>query len=166
MSYRATQFPTAALVTPTASAIRWYDQPRSTRTPTISRRCAATPSGESAARRARRAFSAGIGDDCTHRGEGVAVRDPGHGLRRDGNRRENLRVVTPGRNQVNRKHLNKNNRSGIRGVQQTGQSALKPWRAQLTVNRKNLHLGLFATEEEAVAARRSAELDHYGDLCP
>lgn len=82
------------------------------------------------------------------------------------NRRANLRVVSPGLNQVNRHELNKNNSSGVRGVQRTGQSQIRPWRAQITANRKNYHLGLFATKDEAVAARRAAEVELYGELCP
>lgn len=82
------------------------------------------------------------------------------------NRRSNLRFVTPTRNQVNRKSLNRNNTSGVRGVQLTTLSASKPWRAQITVAKRNFHLGLFATEAEAVAARKAAELEHYGEPCP
>lgn len=82
------------------------------------------------------------------------------------NRRSNLRVVTPQINQVNRRRLNRNNKSGVRGVQRVAVSAVKPWRAQITVNRRNLHLGLFATEQEAVAARRAAEREHFGEECP
>jgi len=96
---------------------------------------------------------------------------PGHHIdHRNGNpldnRRSNLRFVSYQQNGVNRHRLNRNNRSGIRGVQRTSLSASKPWRAQITVNRKNLHLGLFATEREAVDARRTAELEHYGEVCP
>ena len=29
-----------------------------------------------------------------------------------------------------------------------------------------MHLGLFATEQEAVAARRAAELRYFGETCP
>lgn len=83
------------------------------------------------------------------------------------NRRENLRVVTPQRNQVNRKRLNRNNTSGVRGVNYVPHlSQRSPWRAQLTANGKNYYLGLFATKGEAIAARRTAELEHYGELCP
>lgn len=83
------------------------------------------------------------------------------------NRRENLRVVTPQRNQVNRKNLNRNNTSGVRGVAcRAHLSAAKPWLAQITVARKNIYLGVFATRDEAVAARRAAELLYYGELCP
>lgn len=83
------------------------------------------------------------------------------------NRRQNLRIVSPQTNQVNRKQLNKNNSSGIRGVQHVPHlSSHNPWRAQITVERKNIHLGLFATRPKAVAARREAERQHYGEECP
>ena len=83
------------------------------------------------------------------------------------NRRANLRVVTPQRNQVNRKRLNRNNTSGIRGVAcRPNMSASKPWHAQITVQRKNIYLGMFSTREEAVEARRRAELLYFGELCP
>ncbi len=83
------------------------------------------------------------------------------------NRRANLRIVTPSRNQVNRKNLNRNNTSGMRGISyQPRLSPSKPWRAQITVNRQNHHLGLFATKDEAAAARRQAELELYGEACP
>jgi hypothetical protein len=80
------------------------------------------------------------------------------------NRFENLRVVTPQMNQVNRRRLNRNNTAGVRGV--TRGSSTKPWRAQITVNRKNIYLGSFSTLEEAAEARRLAELKYYGEECP
>ena len=49
-------------------------------------------------------------------------------------------------------------RNGIPGVDFTALSQLKPWRAQIGVNYRKLHLGLFATEAEAIAARQAAEL--------
>jgi hypothetical protein len=82
------------------------------------------------------------------------------------NRSANLRVVTPQRNQVNRKRLNRNNSSGVRGVGLTRTSARNPWRAQITVNRQNIHLGLFPTREQAIAARRAAEETYFGEVCP
>lgn len=82
------------------------------------------------------------------------------------NRRANLRAATPQRNQVNRKRLNKNNRSGVRGVDQHKLSQRNPWRAQITVNGKNMYLGLFPTMEDAVEARKMAEVRFYGELCP
>jgi len=61
--YRFAQFPTAAFVTPTASAIRWYDQPSSANRSTTSRRCLATPAGESARRVSTRHRSPLLTDD-------------------------------------------------------------------------------------------------------
>jgi hypothetical protein len=87
---------------------------------------------------------------------------------RDGNplnnRRSNLREATSQQNQINRHRLNRNNGSGIRGVHLDAQTGR--WRAQITVNRKNIQLGRFAELGEAIAARRAAELEHYGELCP
>lgn len=83
------------------------------------------------------------------------------------NRRANLRVVTPQLNQVNRKRLNRNNTSGLRGVAfRPSLSKSNPWHAQIQSDGKNHHLGLFATEAEAVWARRRAELEYFGELCP
>lgn len=81
------------------------------------------------------------------------------------NRRANLRVVSAAANQVNRHKMRKGNASGVRGVGPYP-SKTKPWRAQIMVDRKNIHLGLFATLAEAAEARRSAEVKFYGEECP
>lgn len=80
------------------------------------------------------------------------------------NRRENLRVVTPQINQVNRKHLNKNNVSGVRGL--TWRSRSKRWIVQIGVNRRVHYLGSFADIEDAKRVRRAAELEYFGEECP
>jgi hypothetical protein len=60
--------------------------------------------------------------------------------------------------------LRSNNTSGVCGVVYAPSiSAPKPWRAQIMVNRKGIYLGIFATKEEAAAARREAELRYYGE---
>lgn len=82
------------------------------------------------------------------------------------NRRENLTFVSFTENQVNRKNLNKNNTSGVRGVRYRGDEHAKPWSAQITVNRKNTYLGIFETVEEAASARRAAEVKYFGKECP
>jgi hypothetical protein len=83
------------------------------------------------------------------------------------NRRTNLRVVDQTLNQANRKHLNRNNSSGVRGVQYTPDlSSKRPWRAQIQSHGRVRHLGLFETKEEAMRARRQAERDLFGELCP
>lgn len=80
------------------------------------------------------------------------------------NRRANLRIVPDQINQINRKRLNRNNASGYRGVsymRSTGK-----WRANITVDYRQVHLGSFVTAEEAFAARRAAELQYYPEACP
>jgi hypothetical protein len=78
------------------------------------------------------------------------------------NRRENLRSISAHVNQVNRKRVGRNNRSGIRGVSRS----FGKWRAQITFQRKNYYLGLFENLKDAAAARKAAELRFYGELCP
>jgi hypothetical protein len=76
------------------------------------------------------------------------------------NRRANLRLVTPSINGLNRRGPNRGNSSGIRGVSYSPELSIRsPWRAQIMVGRKQRHLGLFATKEEALAARRAAEVE-------
>ena len=82
------------------------------------------------------------------------------------NTRANLRAVSPQVNQLNRHRLNRNNASGVRGVSRTSASTKNPWRAQITVNRQNIYLGLFPTQEAAVAARLEAERRFYPEECP
>jgi hypothetical protein len=80
------------------------------------------------------------------------------------NRRANLRVVSPSVNQANRRRRHPRNTSGVRGVG-LFQGGPK-WRAQITVDRKVRHLGLFDTLEEAAEARRIAEIEAWGEPCP
>lgn len=71
---------------------------------------------------------------------------------KDDNRISNLRVVTNKQNQENI-YVWGHNKSGRRGVR------LKDgkWIAEIVQFKKKLHLGTFATFEEAVVARESAE---------
>ena len=89
----------------------------------------------------------------------------GNGLN---NTRDNLRIVGYQSNQVNRKRLNRNNSSGIRGVCFTKRRAhlASPWKASIMVERKSINLGYFASREEAAAVRRHAELKYFGEICP
>lgn len=67
------------------------------------------------------------------------------------NQRANLRTVTAS--------INNHNRGGIIGVgHYPSLSKINPYKAQITINHKNYHLGLFATEEEAEVAYWSAKL--------
>lgn len=73
------------------------------------------------------------------------------------NRLENLREATPSQNARN-KSLASNNKSGVRGVYQD--SEYGGWRANIYTNeKKQIYLGAFKTREEAIAARRAAEIE-------
>lgn len=76
---------------------------------------------------------------------------------RDDNRLENLREASTAENCKN-KSLMKNNTSGVAGVYWAPRQ--KRWKASIHVNRKNLHLGYFASIEDATAARRQAQSTH------
>lgn len=88
----------------------------------------------------------------------------------DGNKlnncRSNLRFTSAQMNQVNRKKLSKANTSGFRGVAPTSASKVNPWRAQISVNGRGIHLGLFQTVGDAIEARKRAELRYFGEECP
>lgn len=76
---------------------------------------------------------------------------------RQDNRVENLRAVSKSENCRNTS-IGKRNTSGHLGVQ--WDTRRKCWRAEIKVNKKNIHLGRFTTKEEAVQARKTAEREH------
>lgn len=75
------------------------------------------------------------------------------------NRIHNLREATSGQNSRNRK-LHSNNKSGYTGVVVRGSK----WLAQICVDRKVMHLGMFNTPEEAYSAYRRAAEQHHGEF--
>ena len=77
------------------------------------------------------------------------------------NRRGNLRFATRGE-QMHNQRIRKNNMSGYKGIylnRSTGK-----WVAQITVNRKQIYLGLFNTKEEAYAAYCKAALLYHKEF--
>ena len=70
------------------------------------------------------------------------------------NRKSNLRIVTNQENHFNRP-LNKNNKSGIKGVYYNKVS--NKWCCQITLNGKCVHSELFDIKEEAIAKRKLLE---------
>jgi len=73
----------------------------------------------------------------------------------------NLRECTESQNHMNH-GLQKNNTSGHSGVswsKKTGQ-----WRSRITVNRKEIFLGLFDEIEDAISSRRMAEDKYFGEF--
>lgn len=73
------------------------------------------------------------------------------------NRLCNLRSVTPSENQRNSR-LRSDNSSGTSGV--SWQRAARKWVAQIKVDSKSKHLGLFEDLDDAIAARKAAEIEH------
>ncbi|MCC3246677.1 HNH endonuclease [Methylocystis sp. WRRC1] len=82
-------------------------------------------------------------------------------LNKSDNRWRNLRLATRSQNQSN-VPCHKRNKSGIKGVHL--QKDCGRWVAYITVNRKRLHLGMFATKEEAAKAREDASARIYGEF--
>ena len=76
------------------------------------------------------------------------------------NRIANLREVSHKQNQQNRSKPS-NNTSGHPGV--CWHKRDFKWQAQIKHNRKQIHLGFFATIEEAVAARKAGEKLYWAD---
>jgi len=79
------------------------------------------------------------------------------------NRDSNIRQATRTQNCINRP-LQKNNKSGVAGVSQYNRGPR--WTVRININKKARFLGLFVSLEEAVAVRKRAELEHYGEFKP
>jgi hypothetical protein len=76
---------------------------------------------------------------------------------RDDNRIENLRLVTMANNMKNKTKYNSNS-SGVTGVSKRSDVKSESWRAQIQEGRRTYKLGCYKTFDEAVAARRGAEI--------
>lgn len=82
-------------------------------------------------------------------------------LVKDDNRWANLRLATTAENQRNT-GLRRDNTSGLKGacwIRSTGS-----WQSYIRVNGRQLHLGYFATKEEAHAAYVAAAREHFGEF--
>lgn len=77
------------------------------------------------------------------------------------NRIANLREATRSENQRNHP-LSVTNTSGHKGVRMNKRRGV--WVAYIRINTKQTHLGSFASLGDAVAARRKAEADHFGEF--
>lgn len=75
------------------------------------------------------------------------------------NRRINLRICSNSAN-IRNGRIRPNNTSGYTGVRETKRID-KPWSAQIRVKYKVIYLGLFATFQEAVKARKEAEIRYF-----
>lgn len=77
---------------------------------------------------------------------------------RDDNRLANLRPATRSENCQNQP-IRSTNRSGVTGVYY--HSCARKWVASINIDKKQRHLGVFNTAEQAAAARKSAEQQYY-----
>jgi len=77
------------------------------------------------------------------------------------NRKSNLRICTHAQNMCNQK-FREGGSSRYKGVAWHARG--KKWVAQITVEYRNVYLGLFATEEEAAKAYNIAALKHHGEF--
>lgn len=77
------------------------------------------------------------------------------------NRWDNLRLATHSQNMQNRSVVN-NKTTGLKGVFFIETS--KRFRAYISVNKKRIHLGTYATKEEAHAAYCAAAKAHFGEF--
>ena len=75
-------------------------------------------------------------------------------------RKCNLRIVTISQNNQNHKIFS-NNTSGCSGVSLRKET--NKWRAYININNKRIYLGSFSTKDEAIEARKQAELKYYGE---
>lgn len=75
--------------------------------------------------------------------------------------RANLREATNTQNATNRR-IDTRNKSGVTGVCWYPQ--INKWQCSIMINKKRKHLGHFANFEDAVAARKAAEQQHYGEF--
>lgn len=76
------------------------------------------------------------------------------------NRKENLRLVTNQQNQFNQ-HNDGRGSNPRKGV--SYRKDRKKWRAYINIDEKQINLGMFLTEEEAIKAREEAEIKYFGE---
>jgi hypothetical protein len=83
----------------------------------------------------------------------------------DGNkyfyRIENLRWATLSENQHNRR-ISSNNSTGVKGVYFDNQ--INKYRAQITIDNRKIHIGIYRTLEQAKNARQNKAREVFGDF--
>lgn len=77
------------------------------------------------------------------------------------NRKVNLRLASSGEQKFN-EGLRTNNTSGVAGIDWVIKD--KRWRARISINGKETHLGYFVDFDEAVKERLKAEFKYYGEF--
>lgn len=87
------------------------------------------------------------------------IRDHINGDRLD-NRRKNIRFVTYQQNSQNRSK-GKRNKSGCQGV--NWDKGSKKWHSSIKANGRRISLGYFSNIQDAIAARKAAEIKYFGE---
>lgn len=77
------------------------------------------------------------------------------------NSRTNIRLASNSQNTINSR-LTSKNKSGVKGV--CWKADKQRWRAYISIDGRQKDLGLFKKFEDAVKARRDAEVEHYGEF--
>lgn len=77
---------------------------------------------------------------------------------------ENLRLATNSQNNFNNKRAYGNSKSNILGVHWC--KTKRKWVSQICKNKKPIHLGYFVNQEDAIAARKTAELQYFAEFAP
>lgn len=75
----------------------------------------------------------------------------------------NLREATPFQSCGNQS-ARPTNRLGVKGVRKAERNLKKPYSARIRINNKDLHLGYFASAEEANKAYEKAAIEHFGEF--
>lgn len=76
-------------------------------------------------------------------------------------RRENIRICTHRENKINNP-IYKSNKSGCMGVMWYKHTKTPKWVAFINIGKDRIHLGYFTELEDAIKARKDAELKYYG----
>jgi hypothetical protein len=77
---------------------------------------------------------------------------------------ENLRLATNSQNKSNNKRVYCNSKSNILGVHWS--KTKRKWVSQIRKNNKAIHLGYFLNQDDAIAARKAAELQYFAEFAP
>ena len=76
------------------------------------------------------------------------------------NRKSNLRICTQAENTRNAT-IPYNNTSGYKGISWSNEA--NKWHTYITYNKRRINLGYFNTKEEAIQARKNAEIEYFGE---
>lgn len=80
------------------------------------------------------------------------------------NRKCNLRICSCTENIRHKVNIGKNNKSGKCGV--NFEKRCNKWHARIGVNKSSIHLGRFDKLEDAIEARKEAEIEYFGEFKP